>query len=155
MYNILYAYELSHDTTDYLYCIYNDQNQMVATVSRAMRIRHGHARYTIYTCNEEWFKYISLITLCWSLQHTAEDGSTGTYSRRSSGTLIPELHEKYNPTFIDQVKRKEGFQNLPENMQLVREKVKQANNGPDVRYHKRSWLILLILFILFILFFWR
>lgn len=148
----LFAYELSHDTTDILYCIYNEQNQMVATISRAMNISHGHAKYTIYSCNEEWFKYVSLVTVCWALTHAGEDGGAGTFTKKSAGTLIPELLEKYNPTFIDQVKQKEGTQNLPENMSLVSEKAEEAKKGSDVKLFKILFSIVFIAVFAIILF---
>ena len=142
--NNLYAYELSPNTTEILYCIYNDQNQMVATISRAMKISHGHARYTIYSCNDAWFKYVALITACWALAHTEEDGGPGSYQKKAAGTLIPELHEKYNPTFIDQVKQKEGIHNLPENMQLVKEKIKESKKGADMKLYMIIVIVVII-----------
>ena len=145
---IMYAYELSHDTTDILYCIYNEQNQMVATISRSMNISHGHAKYTIYSCNEKWFKYVSLVAICWAISHFEEDGGAGTFTKKTSGTLIPELLEKYNPSFIDQVKQKEGVQNLPENMSLVSEKIAESKKGSDVKLFK---IIAFIVF--FVIFF--
>lgn len=141
---VLFAYELSPDSTDILYCIYNDKMQMVATISRAITVVNGHARYTIYSCNEEWFKYVSFVTICWSLKHNREDGDPGSIVKHSTTTVIPELLEKYNPTFINQVKQKVGFNNLPENMNLVSEKVSQAKKGLDVKLPK---FVLLIVFI--------
>lgn len=149
---IMYAYELSHDTTDILYCIYNEQNQMVATISRSMKISHGHAKYTIYSCNEEWFKYVSLITICWALQHFEEDGGAGTYTRMSSATLIPELLEKYNPTFIDQVIKKEGIENLPENMYMVGKKVSESKKSADVKLFKVMFFVVFLVVLAIIIF---
>ena len=58
---------------------------------------------------------------------------------------MPELLAKYNPTFIDQVKQKEGISNQPENMSLVKEKIKESKNSSDV---KLSRILTIIMFIL-------
>lgn len=153
---VLYAYELSHDTTDILYCIYNEQNQMVATVSKDTNISHGHARYTIYSCNEEWFKYIVLVTTCWSINNTVDDGGPGTHKKEVLVTVIPELLQKYNPTFIDQVKQKEGITHLPENMNLVNQKIEEAKKGKDVKLSKFMFILVFgIIFVIMLISFFK
>ena len=144
---VLYAYELSHDTTDILYCIYNEHNQMIATISKKTTVVHGHARYTIYSCNEEWFKYAAILTTCWSICNTEEDGSAMSITKKTEVTINPELLSKYNPTFINQVKQKEGKENLPENMDLVTQKIDESKKSSDVKLSK---VLLIITFTLII-----
>ena len=146
---VLYAYELSHDTTDILYCIYNEHNQMIATISKQRKIKHGHARYTIYSCNEEWFKYAAILTACWAIEKTERDGGPDIVTgKQSLITLVPELLEKYNPTFIDQVKQKEGIEKLPESMKLVNQKVEESKNAPEVKLYKILWIFIIIVLLI-------
>lgn len=142
--NNLYAYQLSHDTKDILCCIYNDNQQMIATISKKTKVENGHARYTIYSCNDDWFKYVSLIAICWTLSFTDSDGGTLSVTSQHEITVNPELLSKYNPTFIEQVKQKEGILNQPENMSLVKETVEKSKKSIDVRVAK------ILAFILFV-----
>lgn len=148
---ILYAYELSHSADDLLYCVYNEQDQMVATISKNMHVSHGHARYTIYSCNEEWFKYAILITVCWAIKYTNEDGSAGSHVTHAPLLVPVKLLEKYNPTFIEQVTQKEGIHNLPENMPLARELITESKKGPDMKLYKYSIIIIFVVIFVCIL----
>lgn len=144
---VLYAYQIAHAFTDILYCIYNEQNQMVATISKKRVVSNGLARYTLYVCNDEWFKYIALVAACWAIKFQDEDGGPGATVIKNESTIQAELMEKYNPSFIEQVKKKEGVNNLPENMSLVTAKTQAGKNSFGVLFNK---IIVFIVFGFFI-----
>lgn len=147
---VLLAYEVAQDG-NLLYCIFNQENQMVAEVVKERHISNGHARYTLYCCNDNWFKYVVLVISCWAIQNNSKDGTASSHKSQTFVTTNTNLLSKYNPTFIEQVKQKEGSNNLPENMPLVKEKVNEAKKGEDVKTVKYTNIIFIVVAIIFLI----
>ena len=146
---IFNAYVSATEKHEYVYCIYDQNNQLVAEIKKNSKVRHGHARYTIYS-KREFFREALLITSCWSLNFTEQDGEAGeAHSTRYIATVFKE---KYDQTFVNNIVQAEGESNLPENMPMVAEYVKQANRGTDVKiYYVGLIIVIIILLIIFML----
>lgn len=150
----LKCYEVGHEK-EIDFCIYNEQDQMIATISKRMPVKNGKSRYTMYMINESWNQYIVL--LCTIMHHMNYDENDfqklGIQSNKLN-TFQTELKEKYNPEFKQHIIESVGADNIPENMPLVQESVKKSQNTFLIIYKKIISLLFIIFFIaMFVLFF--
>lgn len=126
----------------------------MATTSKNMYVKNAKARYTIYTENDEMFLYATMFTIIiHQMYYNSNEEEIKLGSQRySAHTIQKELIDKYKPDFISNIISKEEPANLPENMQLVAEKVKQSQSTAILNYRRISSIIFVILFIGLIIF---
>lgn len=145
---ILNGVELSYYTVgvkrEIYYCMYNSNNQMIATVRKGKKIKNGQTRYTMYVVSDEWFKYVALVT---SVIAQNEDTDGLGSSSEVLNTFQKELLARYNPNFIPQIVAKEGPMNLPENMPLVAQQVKAGQSNPYLMMKKIGFIVFMVLII--------
>lgn len=143
---VLNGVELSYYTVgikrQIYYCMYNSNNQMVATVCKRMKVVNGQSRYTMYVVSDEWFKYVALAT---SIIAQMEDTEGMGTAHDNLNTFQKELLARYNPNFIPQVVAQAGPMNLPENMPLVTQQVKASQNNPYIMIKKIGFIIGMVL----------
>ncbi len=143
----LNCYEVGHNKEIDM-CIYNNSNQMVAMISKRMPVINGKSRYTMYMVSDEWAKYVVL--LCTIMHHSGYDENDfqglGVQSDKIN-TFQTGLKEKYDPNFKNSIIAKEGANNLPENMPLVQEKVKDSQNTFLIKFKKVTAIIFTVGFI--------
>lgn len=148
----LNCYEVGHDKEIDM-CIYNEENQMVAMISKRMPVINGKSRYTMYMVSDEWCKYVVL--LCTIMHHSRYDENDfqglGIQSDKIN-TFQEELKEKYDPNFKNSIIAKEGPNNLPENMPLVQEKVKASQNTFLINFKKVFMILFIVLFVAFLVY---
>lgn len=143
----VFVYVVGLGTKGIFFCMYDVFGTMIATVSKQLQIKNGKSRYTLYMLNDAWFPYVALITaVLHQLDYEGkEKDGVGLGGRgQTLNTFQKGLLEKYNPNFIDAIIQKEEPRNLPENMSLVYEKVKESQNTVGLFFSR----IMLILFIL-------
>ena len=136
------AYISSTEKHEYVYCVYDENNQLIAEIKKSSKILHGHARYTVYS-KSEYFKEALLITSCWSLRFTKQDGEVGT--ARATSYTATVFREKYDQSFINNIVQTEGESNLPENMPMVAEYIKKSNRGLDVKIYYIGFVVIIII----------
>jgi len=149
----LKCYTIGHGSKEILFAIYDKNDKMVATVSKRMKVKNAKARYTMYIISDEWFKYVSMATIIihqMEYDNEEEQIELGT-QWHALNTYQKELLDKYDPNFIPNIIAQEDPANLPENMPLVAEKVKQSQSTFILNYRRISTAIFIIAFIILIL----
>lgn len=155
----LNTYIVGHGKNEILFCMYNSNNEMVATVSKRMNIKNGKSRYTMYMISDEWFQYVAIATsivhhINYEGKSVDKDGFGLGSHHQALNTFQKGLLDKYQPNFIQNIINKEGINNLPENMPLVQEKVKESQNTVGLNLQRVFLTILLLGFtILFLMLF--
>lgn len=133
------------------FCMYNSNEQMVATVSKNLHSKNGKSRYTMYIVSDDWFQYVAVMTsIIHKLCYEAEDIDHLGSQNYKLNTFQNGLLGKYDPNFIPQIVAREGAQNLPENMPLVQQKVQESQNTTLIKTGKIGWIIFLIAFIVIV-----
>lgn len=128
-------------------CIYNNQNQLVAIVSKKLTVRNGRSQYTMYMVSDEWCEYITIVTeIIHQMDYEEHDQNANTIVGNTLNTWQKGLLAKYDPNFISGVIAREDPSNLPENMPLVKEMKHQAQTNPRLMI-KRIMTILTFLII--------
>lgn len=150
----LNCYQIGHDSKEILFVMYDKDNRLVATASKRMKVKNAKARYTIYTKNDEWFLYASMATIIMHqlIYDNSEENITLGSQTYSLHTHQKGLLDKYDPDFIPNIISQEDPANLPENMPLVEEKIKQSQSTGILKYRRISTFIFAMAFIILILF---
>lgn len=144
----LNCYEIGKDDQSILFCIYDSKDNMIATVSKRMQIQNGKSRYTMYIINEDWFEYVALITVMMhQLNYEDEDGKGLGKVKQSLHTHQKELLSKYKEDFIPRIIEQDGEENLPDNMPLVAEKVKESQHTIGLNMNRIMTIIFIVGFI--------
>lgn len=153
----LKCYIIGHGKEEILFVMYDKNENIVATVSKRMKVKNAKARYTMYIEDESWFKYVAIATI--SIHQMVYDNEEEKITLGSQGhslnTYQKELLDKYDPNFIPNVISQEEEANLPENMPLVQEKVKESQSTFILNYRRISLIIFIIFFIMLIFFFFN
>lgn len=143
----LSCYQVCHDKEIDM-CIYDSNNQMVAMISKRMPVINGKSRYTMYMISDEWAKYV--ILLCTIMHHMNYDENDfkkiGIQSDKLNN-FQNGLKEKYDPNFKNNIIAQEGTNNLPDNMPLVQERVKDSQNTFMIKFKKIISIIFIVGFI--------
>lgn len=150
----LKCYEVGFGSKGIFFIMYDMQDNLVAEVSKRMKVKNGKSSYTLYIKNEEWFEIVSLTTII--LHQTIFDKEEDNFGLGSQGyalnTFQQELKNKYSQNFIDAIIASEDPKNLPENMPLVAEKIKESQNTFVLKFRKISFIIFIIFLILIFLY---
>ena len=103
-------------------CICNEQDQTIGMIGGTEK---GNIYdFTIYSATDEWFKYVALIAAI--MEKSYETNKEVIPIARD-----PEIRAKFDSNFIEQIKAKEGPQNLPENMPMVAQKRAERRNNKE------------------------
>lgn len=151
----LNCYEVGHDNREILFCMYDSENNMVATVSKRMTIKNGKSRYTMYISNDEFFEEVALATIIMHHENYEggdKDGVGLSHVSQALNTYQKELLDKYQEDFIPRVIEQEGRENLPENMPLVAELVKKGQRTPGLILGRIGLIAFIIVFLLMMLY---
>ena len=144
---VLDSYIVGVDRKTY-FCMYDDAGQMVATVNKVLPVRNGKARYTMYIEYDEWAQMVIMMTE--AVHHREYEGESkqglGGWSENRI-SFQKGLKEKYQPDFINRVITQEGSANLPENMPLVAEKVRESQNTLQLILMRIGWVVFAVAFI--------
>jgi hypothetical protein len=155
----VFVYVVGQGVKGIFFCMYDAFGTMIATVSKQTQIKNGKSRYTFYLLNDAWFPYVALITtILHQLDYEGkEKDGCGLGSRgQALHTFQKGLLEKYNPNFIPAIIQKEEPRNLPENMPLVHEKIKESQTTVGLRLSRVMAVIfalgfgMLLLYLFFI-----
>lgn len=146
----LNCYTVGHDTKEILFVMYDNQDQIVATVSKRMKVKNGKARYTLYMENEKWFEIVAIATMIEAREY--DDSIRLGTQYHQLNTFQKGLLDKCDPNYISNIISKEDVKNLPENMPLVTQKVKESQSTFMLQYHKISLIVFVIGFILLLIF---
>ena len=142
----LNCYIVGHGRKGIYICIYNNQNQLVAIVSKRMTVRNGRSQYTMYMVSDEWCEYITIITdIIHQLNYEENDQNSATIVGQCLNTWQKGLLAKYDANFIPSIIAREDPSNLPENMPLVKEMKHKAQTNPGLMIKR---IITIITFII-------
>lgn len=136
------------------YCMYDSNNNMVATVVKRKKTTHSKSRYTMYIVNDEWYKYVALAVIMIHQQDYEKfkkDGEGLGSVSRSVYTYQKGLLEKYDPNFIPRIIAQDGVENLPENMPLVKKRVKQSYYTFGLIMERLGIILFIIIFVAILL----
>ncbi len=121
---------------------------MVVMISKRMPVINGKSRYTMYMISDEWSKYVILLcTIMHNINYDENDFQKLGVQSNKINTFQTGLKEKYNPNFKNDIIAKEGANNLPDNMTLVQERVKDSQNTFMIKFKKIASIIFIVGFI--------
>lgn len=150
----LNCYVVGHGREEIFFVMYDREDRIVATVSKRMTVKHAKSRYTLYVENDEWFEPAAISTIILQqMLYDAMEEDKGGYGTRTHAlnTHQKELLDKYDPNFIDSIISREDPSNLPENMPLVEEKVKESLTTFRIKLNAIVSTIFIVGFIILIL----
>ena len=149
----LKCYTIGHGRKEIFFAMYDMQDRLVAEVSKRMQVKNGKSSYTMYISNDGWFEHVAIATIILhQMQYDKEEDNITLGSQGYALNTFQEgLLNKYNPDFINTIIANENPKNLPENMPLVMEKIKESQNTP-ILWYRRIASIAFIIFILIFLF---
>ncbi len=121
---------------------------MVVMISKRMPVINGKSRYTMYMISDEWSKYVILLcTIMHNINYDENDFQKLGVQSNKINTFQTGLKEEYNPNFKNDIIAKEGANNLPDNMTLVQERVKDSQNTFMIKFKKIASIIFIVGFI--------
>lgn len=121
---------------------------MVVMISKRMPVINGKSRYTMYMISDEWSKYVILLcTIMHNINYDENDFQKLGVQSNKINTFQTGLKEKYNHNFKNDIIAKEGANNLPDNMTLVQERVKDSQNTFMIKFKKIASIIFIVGFI--------
>ena len=144
---ILDTYIVGMDHKVY-FCMYEQNNRMVATVNKVLPVRNGKARYTMHIGNDEDVQVVTTMTAILH-QLIYENQDKQSLGISSENLISPQrgLREKYQPGFVEKVIAQEGSANLPENMPLVAEKVRESQGTLQLILKRIGVIVFLVMFV--------
>lgn len=153
----LNCYLVGHGKKGIYICVYNNQSQLVAIVSKKMKVRNGRSQYTMYMVSDEWCEYITIVTdIIHQMYYEEDDQNSATFVGNCLNTWQKGLLSKYDANFIPSIIANESPSNLPENMPLVNEMKHKAQNNPGLIMKRVIAVItLIIIFAMFFLVFMK
>lgn len=130
------------------FCMYDANQNMVATVEKRTPVKNGKSRYTMYIAEDNWLRPVVLMTSILHQQIYDEEDLQGLGSQSHRMTTIQSgLKDKYRPDFIAQIRSQENANNWPENMPLVQAKVSESQNTPQLILKRIGLIFFVIIFI--------
>ena len=130
----------AHKLDSVNYCIFNDQNQLVAVVKKKWKGKYNPAT-NIYCMNDSLMPYIYMIYICTILSEDSYQNDGARFTSESSAS------QYYDEEFIKNIEASVGPNNIPENMSLYQEYLQKAKTDNKSRNVGKIVLLILVLVI--------
>ena len=140
-------------------CAYDKAGKLVGEIIKSpWPSNNKRTKYTIYAEDDKYFKELVLITVVTAYNYDPldDDARADMKTNPAQRGRYLYLHaggndaSRYSETFVQQIRGKEGAENLPENMPMVAEKMKAAKNAPEMKIARIGILALLVIMIVII-----